>query len=306
MEFLKRIFRSAPPVPTVPTGPLRNAEARHLTPEQVARYDDDGVVFPIDVLTPDEAAGYRARLEQLEAHHGAMKYSMKPYLTVTMADELAHAPRLLDAVEDLIGPNLLLWDGAFINKEPKTENFVSWHQDLTYWGVDPADQIVSIWLALSPVMADNGCMAVVPGSHRDGIRPHVDRFQDDNMLSRGQEMADDIDQESAVDVVLQPGQMSLHHGHVIHGSKPNHSDQRRIGFNLQFIAPSVRQGEMKDDSAMLMRGHDEFGHFEPEPRPLVDFTPESMAFAKHIGARRQKMLFRGVDDEKQARYGTTV
>ena len=97
MEFLKRFFRS------VPTGPLRSDVAKLLSPEQIAQYDEDGVVFPVDVLTPDEAAGYRARLERLEAHHGAMKYSMKPYLTVTLADELAHTPRLLDAVEDLIG-----------------------------------------------------------------------------------------------------------------------------------------------------------------------------------------------------------
>ena len=304
MEFLKRLFRTAPPVPT---GPLRGDVAKLLSPEQIARYDKDGVVFPIDVLTLEEASDFRTRLEALEAHHGAMKYSMKPYLTVTLADELAHTPRLLDAVEDLIGPNLLMWDGAFINKEPKTENFVSWHQDLTYWGVGPAEQIVSIWLALSPVMAENGCMAVVPGSHRDGIRPHEDHFHDDNMLSRGQEIAGGFDPESAVDVVLRPGQMSLHHGHVIHGSRPNRSDQRRLGLNLQFIAPSVRQSEMKDDSAMLMRGQDPFGHFAPEPRPFIDFTPEGMAFAKDIGERRQKMLFRGVDDDdKQTRYGAAV
>ena len=303
MEFLKRLFRSAPPVPT---GPTRGNVAKLLSPEQVARYDDDGVVFPIDVLTPDEAADYRARLEALEARHGKMKFAMKPYLTMTLVDELAHAPRLLDAVEDLVGPNLLLWDGAFINKEPQTRNFVSWHQDLTYWGVGPAEQIVSIWLALSPVMAENGCMKVVPGSHRDGILPHADRFHDDNVLSRGQELVDDFDKDAAVDVVLKPGQMSLHHGHVIHGSNPNHSDQRRIGLNLQFIAPSVRQREMKNDSAMLIRGRDDHQHFAPEPRPIIDFAMESVAFANDIGARRQEMLFRGVDEQKQRRYGAAV
>jgi hypothetical protein len=280
--------------------------AKLLKPAQVAAYDDDGFVFPIDVLTPDEAADYRARLETLEAGHGKTKYGMKPYLTMTLADELAHTPRLLDAVEDLIGPNLLLWDGAFIIKEPQTENFISWHQDLTYWGVGPADQIVSIWLALSPVMAENGCMAVAPGSHRDGIRSHADRFEDDNMLSRGQEIADEFDQESAVDVVLKPGQMSLHHGHVIHGSNPNRSDQRRIGLNLQFIVPSVRQSKMKNDSAMLVRGRDDHQHFAPEPRPIIDFAMESVAFADDIGARRQEMLFRGTDKEKQRRYSAAV
>ncbi len=303
MEFLKRLFRSVPPVAT---GPTRSGPAKLLRPEQVARYDDDGFVFPIDVLTPDEAADYRARLESLEAGHGKMQFTMKPYLTVTLADELAHAPRLLDAVEDLIGPNLLLWDGAFINKEPQAENFVSWHQDLTYWGVGPAEQIISVWLALSPVVPENGCMKVVSGSHHDGILPHADHFHDDNVLSRGQELADGFDKDAAVDVVLKPGQMSLHHGHVIHGSNPNHSDQRRIGLNLQFIAPSVRQSKMKNDSAMLMRGHDPFGYFAPEPRPIIDFAMESVAFANDIGTRRQEMLFRGVSDDKQTRYGAAV
>ena len=298
MGLLNRLFGAA-----APDQAARSAVPRHLSAEQVARFDADGVVFPIDVLSPDEAADYRARLETFESGHGAMKYAMKPYLTVTLADDLAHHETLLDAVEDLIGPDLLLWDGAFINKAPRTATFVSWHQDLTYWGIGPPERIVSIWLALSEVNSANGCMRVVPGTHRGGILPHVDRFGGENLLSRGQEIDAGFDPDAAVDVVLAPGQMSLHHGHVVHGSNPNASDQRRIGFNLQFIAPGVRQREMTHDSAMLVRGRDRDGHFAPEPRPLIDFAPESVAFAKDIAERRQKMLFRGVDSDKQDRYG---
>ena len=278
---------------------------KHLTDEQVGRYREDGFVFPVDVFSPEVAAAYRARMEALEAGHGAMKYAMKPYLTVTMADEIAHDETLLDAVEDLIGPNLLVWDGAFINKEPRSDIYVSWHQDLTYWGVGPPEEIVSIWLALSPVSPENGGMRMIPGSHHHPL-PHVDRFGDDNLLSRGQEASGGFDEAAAVDLTLAAGQMSLHHGLVVHGSNPNRSDRRRIGLNFQFITPAVRQREMTGDSAMLVRGADASGHFAPEPRPRADFAPHSIAFVEEITRRRQKMLFRGVHKDKQNRYGADV
>ena len=279
--------------------------AKHLRDEQVTRYHADGFLFPVDVFSPEVAAAYRARMEALEAGHGAMKYAMKPYLTVTMADEIARNQALLDAVEDIIGPNLLVWDGAFINKDPHSDTYVSWHQDLTYWGIGPPGEIVSAWLALSPVSPDNGGMRVIPASHHEALE-HVDRFGDDNLLSRGQEIADGVDEASAIDITLAPGQMSLHHGLVIHGSNPNHSDKRRIGLNFQFITPAVRQREMTGDSAMLVRGVDPGGHFAPEPRPAADFSPESVAFAEDIAARRQEMMFRGVDDSRRERYGAVV
>ncbi len=162
-----------------------------------------------------------------------------------------------------------------------------------------------MWLALSPVSPENGSMRMVPGSHHEALQ-HVDKFGDDNLLSRGQELAGEIDEASVVDMTLEPGQMSLHHGLVVHGSNPNHSDTRRIGLNFQFITPAVRQGEMTGDSAMLVRGVDPGRHFAPEPRPQADFAPESVAFAEDIAARRQKMMFRGVDDDKQSRYGAVV
>ena len=283
----------------------RHVTHKHLTSEQAARYHDDRVVFPIDILSPDEAADYRARLAVVEAWHDAREIAEKPYLTLTMADELTHHPRLLDAVEDVIGPDLLLWNGGFIIKEPHDGVFVHWHQDLTYWGIGPADHIVAAWLALSPVTPENGCVRAIPGSHRDGILPHVDTFDKRSLARRGQHVASEIDKDRAVDIVLRPGQMSLHHGHLIHASSPNRSDERRIGFNLQFITPSVRQTAIDDDSAMLVRGHDRFGHFAPETRPRTDFSPEAIAFVAMVAERRERLLLRGVDVEKMKRLAAT-
>ena len=279
--------------------------AKHLTSEQVARYRDDGVVFPIDVLSAEEAADYRARLAAVEARHDTREIAEKPYLTLTMADELAHDARILDAVEDVIGPDLLLWHGSFIIKEPHDDVFTHWHQDLTYWGIGPADDIVSIWLALSRVTPENGCVRAIPGSHRDGILPHCDTFDEHSLARRGQHVAGEIDEDRAVDIMLGPGQMSLHHGHLIHASSPNRSDERRIGFNLQYIAPSVRQTGIDDDSAMSVRGSDRFMHFAPETRPRVDFSPESVAFVAKVAERRERLLLRGVDVEKMERAEAT-
>ena len=279
---------------------------KHLSDAELRRYHDDGFVFPIDILNPREALDCRRRLEAFEAEHGKMKYAMKPYLTMLLADELAHHPALLDAAEDVIGPNLLLWDGAFIIKEPHDDRFISWHQDLTYWGVEPAEGVVSVWLALSPVGPENGGMRVIPGSHAQDILPHADTFEADNLLSRGQTIAAEIDEDSAVDMRLAPGQMSLHHGRVVHGSNPSHSDERRIGLNFQFIAPEVRQTAIDNDMALLVRGADTCGQFEPEARPAADLDPAALALVAEIARRRHKLLFRGAEaDEAELnrRYG---
>lgn len=275
---------------------------KRLSDDQLRGYHDDGFEFPVDILSPLEAAGYRKRLEALEAERGRFNYAMKPYLSVMMADEIAHDDRVLDAVEDIIGPNILLWDGAFIIKEPGDGNFVSWHQDLTYWGIEPPDGLVSVWLALSPSRIENGCMRIIPGTHRLGILPHEDRYGENNLLSRGQTIPG-VDEGRAVDIELAPGQMSLHHGRVVHGSSPSDSDERRIGLNLQYIAPHVQQTAISNDSAMLVRGRDTHEHFTPEPRPTSDFAPESLALAAEIAKRRHKVLFDGADDSQKGRYG---
>jgi ectoine hydroxylase-related dioxygenase (phytanoyl-CoA dioxygenase family) len=230
----------------------------------------------------------------MEARHGNLHYSPKPHLTFTFVDELIRHTTILDVVEGIIGPNILVWDSTFIIKEARDARFVSWHQDLTYWGLEPPD-VVSGWLALSFSTTESGCMRFVPGSHTRQL-PHHDTFAERNILSRGQEVATQVDEREAVDVVLAPGQMSLHHGRVIHGSAPNRSDDRRIGLNVQYVPPHVRQVVGRQDSAMLVRGVDSYNHFEMEHRPSADFTSEAMvAFRRAIAERRSEYLYRGVD-----------
>jgi hypothetical protein len=262
---------------------------RVLRDDEATRYGRDGLVFPIDVLSEGEARAYRERLEDAETRFGPMHYLIKPHLLLTLADELVHHPRIVGALGDLLGPDVLLWDSAFIIKEPMTDKFVSWHQDLTYWGLS-SDDVVSVWLALSPATAESGCMRMIPGSHRRGAVEHHNTHARENVLSRGQTIAQPIDESQAVVASLRPGQMSLHHGWTYHASFPNRTNDRRIGLNMNAIAPSVYQIKMADDTATLLSGQDRHGHFGPEPRPAFDFAAEACAFQADISRRRGKSV----------------
>ena len=253
-----------------------------------ARYRRDGFVCPLDVLGADEAAAHRKSLEDAEAAHGQMHYRSKPYLLLRSAMEIARHPRLLDAVQAVLGPDLLLWEGGYIIKEAGDDSFVSWHQDLTYWGLD-SDECVSAWVALSAATTHSGCMLALPGSHRRGRMEHRDTRDRNNILHRGQEIAGDFDESGALSLVLAPGQASLHHGWVLHSSRPNRGNDRRIGLNLQYLSPRVRQLVMKDDSALLVRGEDRFGHFKPERVSERDFDPEVVAWQQDADRRRKEV-----------------
>ncbi len=258
--------------------------AKSLSDSELERYREEGCLFPIAVLSPEEAGSHRARLERAEAERGQMHYMTKPYLVFSSAAEIGRHPALLDAVEGVLGPDILLWDSAYVIKEPSNQRFVSWHQDLTYWGLD-SDRLVTAWVALLPSTPENGCMKFIPGTHLQGKQDHRDTYAEDNILHRGQEIAD-VDESQAVDIVLQPGQASLHHGWVTHGSGANPSSQRRIGLTLQYTVPSVRQVVGERESATLVRGVDSFGHFEPEPICRSDFAPEALAFQQEVERRK--------------------
>ena len=238
-------------------------------------------MFPLPVMSKDEAAQHRRRLEDAELQHGPMHYRVKPYLILKSAAEIARHSKLLDAVEAVLGTNILLWDSAYVIKEPNNPGFVSWHQDLTYWGLD-SDKMVTAWVALSSSTRENGCMRFIPGSHRQGQLKHVDRRDEDNILHRSQQVAGGLDTSGAVDIELRPGEASIHHGWVIHGSNPNNSDDRRIGLTMQYISPSVRQRHTDRESATLVRGVDSFGHFAPEPECVADFDEENLAFQRGV------------------------
>jgi non-haem Fe2+, alpha-ketoglutarate-dependent halogenase len=257
-----------------------------------SRYEAEGCVFPIDVMTSEEAGGNRRRLEAIEARYGSLELKIKIHLVLRLADELVHNPAVLDSVERIIGPDILAWDADFIIKNANDPRYVSWHQDLTYWGLEP-NVVVTAWIALSPSTAESGCMQIVPGTHTGAIAPHNDTFARDNMLTRGQEISVKVDEGQAVNVVLQPGQMSLHDGKLIHASRPNQTADRRIGFAVRYVPTHVRQIAGPRDSAMLCRGKDKFGHFDLEPRPTGDFEPAQVAVQTEIEARRKAVLYRG-------------
>ncbi len=277
--------------------------ASTLSASSVARYQRDGFLCPLDVLSADEAAGYRKKLEAAEAAAGgrlAAEHKHKPHLVYTWAQELIRHPKILDAVEGIIGPDILAWESVFFTKEPRTEDFISWHQDITYWGLDDEGDVVTAWLALSPSTPESGCMGVVPGTHLREVVPHQDTFDDNNMLSRGQEIAVEIDAEKTVDLTLRPGQMSLHHVKIFHGSHANRSDDRRIGFAIRYLPPHVRQEVGAKDSATLVRGEDRCGYFELEPAPAADLDPEAVARHKTFRSRRMQILMRGTEAGRSA------
>ena len=258
------------------------------------RYQRDGYLSPIAALTPQEARDYRAKLEAIEASGrlpaGALR--SKCHLLLTWVDEIVRHPRVLDAVEPLIGPNILVWGTSFFIKEPRNKSFVSWHQDLTYWGLEPAD-IVTAWIALSESTSQNGAMRVIPGTHTMEVVPHKDTFAADNLLSRGQEVSVEVDAAKAVTLELAPGEMSLHHVKLIHGSEPNPSPRRRIGLAVRYIPTCVRQTAGEVDSATLVRGSDAFGHFKPEQRPLADLSEAALAHHAQVTGDSSRILMRG-------------
>ena len=215
-----------------------------------------------------------------------------PHVIFRFAHALVTHPRILDAVEAIIGPDILVWGSTFFIKEPHSESFVSWHQDLRYWGLD-SDAEVSAWLALSPVMEANGCMRFLPGSHKGELLPHRDTFTQNNFLTRGQEAAIEIDENETVAVTLEPGQASLHHGKLLHASGPNRADERRIGLAINYIAAHVRQEVAREDFAMPVRGKDRHGHFRHVPPPREDLSDEALSWHGRILSAQNEALYEG-------------
>ncbi len=271
-----------------------------LTQAALRQYQEQGYYAPIRVMPRPEAEALRGRLEDFEAGAGILagKLRHKSHLLFTWLNDLVRHPRILDAVEDVIGPNILCWGSSFFIKEACNPAFVSWHQDSTYWGLDPAD-VVTAWVALTDSTAANGAMRVIPATHKLDQVPHHDTFSTDNLLSRGQEIEVEVDDRQAQMLELQAGEMSLHHVRLIHGSDPNPSPQRRIGFAIRYIPTTVRQVAGSHDHATLVRGVDTHGHFEPEQCPDADMSERALAYHAEVTGAHAKILMR--DTGKQMR-----
>lgn len=208
-------------------------------------------MFPLAVLDADQCAraqrGFARLCRRLGAEPANFRY---PHLHFAWARELATHPRVLDAVARVLGPELVVVSTLILHKRARTAAYVGWHQDGTYWRLHEA-LTASAWIALTPSHPGNGCMRVIPGSHRQTIHPHRLTYDPDSMLGRGEQADVEVDEQLAVDVVLEPGQMSIHHNSILHASRPNPSAEPRTGFIVRYVTPEFQSGK---GSALAVRG----------------------------------------------------
>lgn len=279
------------------------SSAHELTQEQSDRYWQDGFLFPLSVFSEDEAAEFRAELEQVEKDWLAADLPLplntykrvNAHLVIPLAARIAQDKRILDAVEGVLGPDIMIWSAEFFIKEPRTQHTVGMHQDLTYWGMGETPDQVTAWIALSPATVQSGCMDFVRGSHKNPILPHTDTYSETNLLSRGQEVAVDVSEDDKTHIELKPGQMSLHHGLTIHGSGPNASNDRRIGLAIRYLSPGAQQLVADRDYAMLARGSDAHSNFVPVQAPDALFSPKALALYEQVRLDQSKALAEGAD-----------
>ena len=272
-----------------------------LSKSAIAQYNRDGYYFPVRILDEEQVVANRTLLENFEATQGKPiggAQRSKSHLLFTWVDNLMRHSKILDGVEDLIGPDILCWNTFFWVKEVGSETFVSWHQDLRYWGLDTND-LVTVWLALSPATLESGCMRVLPGSHRHDLLPHKDEYEPDNLLTRGQEIAVQVDEAKTVAMPLQPGEISLHNVRLAHASGPNRSTDRRIGLSLHYMPTHTKQIVGEWDSAALVRGEDRFGHFALTPRPAEDMDAAAILFHEKATNAVRNVLFKDAEKVRQ-------
>ncbi|WP_395153656.1 phytanoyl-CoA dioxygenase family protein [Ilumatobacter sp.] len=263
-------------------------------------YERDGYVFPLEVMMPERAAEHRAMFESVEAAYAedvAASKIVKGFASIVLpfVDEIMRLPSLLRPVKAILGDDLLVMGANFFIKEPATPAFVSWHQDLTYWGYDGVSEVTA-WVALTAATPDNGCMRFVPGSHKRAIVGHRETFGESNMLSRGQEISVEVDENEAVDDALQPGEMSLHHGHLFHASNPNTSADRRIGLVIRYVTPAMKQASGQATFAHLVAGEDRFGNFELLPPATEVMADGDVANARRAIALQEQIGSAGAAD----------
>lgn len=272
-----------------------------VTSKIAAAYGRDGYFFPYDVTGESEAAALLADLEAAESEIGSdrarlsLLRSYPAQLLPSFAGLIRH-PRLIDAVSRIIGPDVLVWSCSFFIKEAGSKSYVSWHQDLNYWGLDGEDEVTA-WFALTPATVENGCMRFVAGSHRRKDVPHVDSFAPDNLLTRGQEIAVEVDEAAAVNVLLRAGQASLHHGHMFHASGPNRTNSRRLGVAIRYVAPSMKQVSGERLLVSHVSGQDRYGNFEHVPAPAGRLLAEDFDRARRNTDMKRDILYKGVKPE---------
>lgn len=249
-------------------------------------YFEKGFLSPVKIIDQDEALNHRKKLEDAEKKLGPIHYKSKVHTVLKSAFDLATSKNILDVVEKILGPNILLYNVTYIIKEPNSAAHVSWHQDMTYWGFS-GDEQVSAWLALSEANDLSGAMKMIPGSHKMGKKQHDTTNDKDNVLLQGQTVRN-VNEELSVLCSLKPGQASFHHGWTLHTSMPNKSDDRRIGLNIQYIATHIKQLKNEKDTAICVRGYDEFNHFLKDEPAKVEIDFDALERFKELDKQYKK------------------
>jgi hypothetical protein len=276
-----------------------------LTKAQQDTYWEDGYLFPMQAVSSEQAKVWRAEVEALEAKwlDNGLALPLNTYKRVNaqcvmkIACDIGLNAAILDIVEGVLGPDIMLYSVEFLIKEPHTKHVVTMHQDLTYWGMGDMDNILTAWLAVSDATPQSGCMDFVQGSHKNPILPHEDSFDNHNLLSRGQEIAVDIAEEDKVSVELMSGQISLHHGLTIHGSGPNSSNDRRIGVAIRYLSPKMTSAHGEKDYAIPARGNCDTGNLRTYPVPTSDFSAEALEVYDEIREAQAAVMMAGAKGE---------
>src|SRR5215831_17508595 len=259
--------------------------AMTLSRAQVEGYSQNGFVSPVTALTREEAARYRAKLDDFEGAIGGLltseatdpRYRSRTHVLLAWVHGLVRYPAILDAVEILIGPDILVFTSTWFIKEPGSAAIAAWHQDATYFGLRPHLHVTA-WVALTDATAANGCMEFLPGSHERGQLPHTAGVVAESVNRARQAVDGAVDDRPAVHAPLRAGEFSLHHTLTLHRSQPNRSRGRRIGLGISYVPTRVRHvSEKVKAPAMLVRGADAFGHFHLEPAPRADLDAAAQA-----------------------------
>ncbi|QLH37768.1 MAG: phytanoyl-CoA dioxygenase family protein [Defluviicoccus sp.] len=287
--------------PKLPDSAVAVRATGRLDTETGDRYRQDGFLSPLSVMSEAEMARHLAWLAEIEAKGAgrlAPTQNIKAHLLIPFLWELVHNTRILDPVEDLLGPDLLCWAAGFFDKRPGEPHHVPWHQDATYWGLS-APEALTAWVAFTPSLPANGCMRVSPCTHH-ALLPHADTGDRNAMLPGRERVLAEVDEASAVDIVLRPGEMSLHHVLLVHGSTPNLSGPRRCGQAIRYIPAHLTTRAGWRASATLVRGRDH-GNFDLEQPPASAFDPTAVQRYGGIIRNWMRGVFDGISQNAHAR-----
>ena len=273
----------------------------YLSSNQLKQYNDNGFVSPINIFSKDKAKEIRNEIELIENHmpeelDNSGRYNA--HLISPLLDEVTHDTKILDAVQSLIGENILICGTTLFIKNPNEKGFVSYHQDAKYIGLEPLNWVTA-WVAITDSNEKNGCMRMWSGSHKDNLKEHDEKFNNGNLLTRGQTVKN-VPKDETTPLILEAGQMSLHHPTVVHGSELNKSNDRRIGFVIQsYISTNVKQ-VLGKNSVQLARGTDEYNYHEKINRPVSLMDPNDVKIKKRENDNLRNIFYKG--SEKKGSY----